>query len=668
MSFKSPPLWIKTSMGSVAILVLFGVSVLFCIFNLNSISAKVQLFNQAGKLAEYLYTAQDLQGTYLLRQDDAQADAFKENMKYVSELGIQLQAEVHDTFLLRHLQNLADNILSYSSAFDKVVDNTRQLKSLKQTMTEAYVIISGLLVDKVKIPLEDRKNIALIGGKEITSYEQELLSATEKLFTFMVTTRLAENNYFLHENNQEMKRVIDGMSVIQETFSEWSFLAETLDDKEFEQIPTLVRQALESYSGSKFERIATLCEANRQITGSMLKQKDDILTLIKTFKNETAGLMDTAKSNASRSITLLLALGLIIGSGISILTGFSTSRPIKNIVGMLKDIAEGEGDLTRKLAEDRTDELGEQAKWFNVFVEKIHAMVQEVAQITEKLNSSSCSLANLAGLVSDGAGNLKTRSNTAAATTEEMSRNLQSVASTMQQASENVELIVCSAEEMTRTIQEIAKNSEKARRIAAQTVTQTEMASRQVDHLGEAAKEIGKVTETITEISAQTNLLALNATIEAARAGEAGRGFAVVANEIKQLAAQTAQATVEIKTRIGSIQGATQSAVQSIGDISSVINEVSTIIVTISTAIEQQSIATSEISSNVVQTSEGLAYINTHITQSAGKAENVSADINQVDQVAGQISHSGSELDQNSQELLRFSEQLKNLVGRFVIH
>lgn len=655
-------------MGSVAILVLFGVSVLFCIFNLNVIAAQVQLFNQAGKLAEYLYTAQDFQGTYLLRQDDAQSDAFKENMSHVSELGVQLQAEVRDRSLLRNLQKLADSIVLYNSAFDKVVGNTRQLKSLKQTMTEAYNTITRLLIDKVKTPLEDRKNSALIAGTEITSYEQELLSATEKLYTSMVTARLAENNFFLDEDDRSLQRVLDGMTLVQEIYSEWAYLADALGEEAIKQIPPQIKQALHSYSGSQFAPIAKLWDGNRQITGTMLQQKNEILALIKTFKNETAALMDAAKRTALRSITLLLALGLIVGSGISVLTGIRTSRPIKNIVCMLKDIAEGEGDLTRKLAEDRTDELGEQARWFNVFVEKIRAMVQEVAKITENLNGSSNSLANLAGLVSDGAGHMKQRSNTAAATTEEMSKDLQLVARTMQQASGNVEMIVRSAEEMNRTIQEIARNSEKAREIAAQTVSQTEMASRQVDQLGQAAEEIGKVTETITEISEQTNLLALNATIEAARAGEAGRGFAVVANEIKQLAGQTAQATVEIRSRIGSIQGATHSAVQSIGEISSVINEVSTIIVTISTAIDQQSIATNEITSNVVQTSEGLSYINDHILQSADKAENVSADITQVDQVAGQISCNGSELDQNSRELLRLSEQLKTLVGRFVIH
>lgn len=75
-----------------------------------------------------------------------------------------------------------------------------------------------------------------------------------------------------------------------------------------------------------------------------------------------------------------------------------------------------------------------------------------------------------------------------------------------------------------------------------------------MNELGDAAQAIGKVTETINDISEQANLLALNATIEAARAGEAGKGLAVVANEIKALAKQTAEATLDIKTKIESVQ------------------------------------------------------------------------------------------------------------------
>jgi methyl-accepting chemotaxis protein len=124
-------------------------------------------------------------------------------------------------------------------------------------------------------------------------------------------------------------------------------------------------------------------------------------------------------------------------------------------------------------------------------------------------------------------------------------------------------------------------------------------ASSNINQLGEAANTIGKVIETNTDISEQVNLLALNTTIEAARAGEAGKGFAVVANEIKELAKQTANATQEIKEKIGGIQGTTSTTVRQITEITQVITIVNDVVTNIATAVEEQSAATLEIADNV---------------------------------------------------------------------
>lgn len=667
MRLNSAPLWIKMAMGSATVLLLFAASVLFCIFNLNSIADKVYLYNESGQLAEYFYTAQDFQSTYLLQQNNAQAEAFRENMMQATRLIEELKPVVNDRSLLNHLDNLESNILLYNQSFDQVVSNTRLIKKSRHTLTQAYNGITQTLSEKVKTPLEEKKNSLLVLGEEISPYEQELLSVTDKFYTLMVTTRLYENNAFIRGESSDVERVYAGMEATGATLEEWAYLVEALDDEGMKSLPQVVKQSMGEYARPLFEQTAALWKNNQQITGTMLAQKDTGLALIRTFKQETADLVDAARSSALKSMIILLSLGLIGGIGISILTGLRVSHPIKSIVNMLKDVAEGEGDLTRRLEVDRSDELGEQAKWFNVFVEKIRTMVQEVAEITENLNGSSGTLSNLAGRMSDGANQMKSRSNTAATASEEMSDRLDSVACTMEQASGNVGLIVSSADEMNSTIQEIAKQSENARLITADTVSKTDAASEHVDLLGKAAEEIGQVSETITEISEQTNLLALNATIEAARAGEAGRGFAVVAGEIKQLAAQTSNATGLIKSRVENIQAATHGAVQRIGEISAVTNSINDIIASISAAIEQQSMATKEIAVNVSQASEGLNHINSNITQSAATAQTITGDITQVDQTAGEISHGGYELDQNARQLLGLSEQLKTLVGKFVI-
>jgi methyl-accepting chemotaxis protein len=339
--------------------------------------------------------------------------------------------------------------------------------------------------------------------------------------------------------------------------------------------------------------------------------------------------------------------------------------PIKVVVDRIKDIAEGEGDLTARLDVKSGDEIGELAQWFNTFIDKLQSMIRNIIENAETLNRSSSDLSGLSQQMSDGADQMSTKSNTVASAGEEMSSNMDSVAAAMEEAATNVSLVAASAEEMTSTINEIARNSENARTITGEAVSRSQSVSSKVDELGNSAQDIGKVTETITEISEQTNLLALNATIEAARAGEAGKGFAVVANEIKELARQTAEATQEIKARIEGIQNSTSGTVSEIEQISKVITEINEIVSTIATAVEEQSVTTKEIASNVAQASRGIQEVNENVSQSSTVATEIAKDISAVNQAANDMSNSSSQIHLSSKELNDLSEQLRNLVSKF---
>ncbi|CAG35714.1 methyl-accepting chemotaxis protein [Desulfotalea psychrophila] len=357
---------------------------------------------------------------------------------------------------------------------------------------------------------------------------------------------------------------------------------------------------------------------------------------------------------------LLAAIVIFLVSGTIV-------KPIKIAVAGLKDIAEGEGDLTMRLEVKSRDEIGELAIWFNTFIEKLQGIITEISENANVVAGSSTDLSAIAVQISSGAENTAVRANTVATATEEMTTNLNNVAAAMEQSTTNTGMVAAAAEEMTSTINEIAKNTEMATHVTDKAVQKAKSASSKMSELEEAAITISKVTEVINEISEQTNLLALNATIEAARAGEAGKGFAVVANEIKELANQTAKATLDIKNQIEGVQKTTTTAVKEIDETSAVIDGVNDIVTIIAAAVEEQSTAITEIVANISQVSQGISEVNENINQSSAVAGEISQEITQVNSETSEISSGIGQVNLSATKLNEMSAKLSAIVGMFKV-
>ncbi len=342
-------------------------------------------------------------------------------------------------------------------------------------------------------------------------------------------------------------------------------------------------------------------------------------------------------------------------------------RPINNTSAVLKDIAQGEGDLTKRLDIEKEDELGHLAHWFNVFIEKLQGIIKNLETTSSGVTTSSSSLEGVSKDLQQTSERAVRRSANMAAAAEEMNANLASVAAAMEESAANTSAIASAAEEMNATIGEIATNSEQARTISSSAVTETKEASSYMEELGLAADQIGKVTETITEISEQTNLLALNATIEAARAGEAGKGFAVVANEIKELAKQTADATLEIKNLVEAVQDNTGKTGKGIENIAKVISDVNEIVGSIAVAVGEQTNVTNEIAGNISQVSHGIQDVNENITDSSEASANIVKAIEDASSAAEKIAKSSREVGNNAQELSSSSDQLQTIIKSFKV-
>lgn len=379
--------------------------------------------------------------------------------------------------------------------------------------------------------------------------------------------------------------------------------------------------------------------------------------------SEVFGAVDSLRN--AMFFIILGAICLVIG--VALFTASLLVRPIKTAVVMLKDIAEGEGDLTKRMLVESQDEMGEMASWFNLFMEKLQNIVKQIAIDATTLNSASSDLSSIAGQMTSGVSDMSIRTGQVANATEKMSNNMTSIAAASEQASTNVNMIASAAEEMTVTVREIAHNSESAKKTTHSAVEKADEASQKIDELGRTATKISSVTEVITEISKQTDLLALNATIEAARAGEAGKGFAVVANEIKELARQTSDATQEIRTQIEGVQKSTSDTVQQVEEISAVINEVNETVEMIAVSVDEQAATSQEIADNVAQASRGIQEVNSNVNQTSTVANTISSDIGAVDGLVQEIADSSNQVNNKSDELSNVADQLNGLVGQFKV-
>ena len=383
-----------------------------------------------------------------------------------------------------------------------------------------------------------------------------------------------------------------------------------------------------------------------------------------------AKVTEDMNSQVSKNLTtMFIATGVVFGGIITLclIIVFGLVGALKLMIDNFRDIAEGEGDLTKRIEIKSKDEIAELAGWFNIFIEKLQKIIVSIAKDTETLGGEAVTLATVANDLSNNSEDTSTRSETVSTAAEEMSSNLNNVAAAMEESATNTNIVASAAEEMMATITEIAENSSEANSISEKAVVQAQATSEQMAKLGSSAHAISKVTETITEISEQTNLLALNATIEAARAGEAGKGFAVVANEIKELAKQTAEATLDIKTKIEDVQVTTDNTVNDIEEITKVINNVSEIVATITTAVGEQSKATEEIAMNINQAADGLGEVNENVSQISIVASTITAEIAMVNNATGEVSKGSSRVETSSTDLEILSRDLKKLVDMFKI-